>query len=480
MSCDQNPNRISRLIWTGLTHLSSKRGFYAGLALGSAGLVGAGLLARARRRSNPGGRQPRGVTIQATPNSLVRARQIPPLQARPRIKPTTKLGSSDRCAGCRTPSGSKPGAWYIVSSRVYCPDCAPDAANQIGADLAVPEPVANEVVISGMKGAGTVVTSSRSNPTLSKIPVISTSLPQPDVLHPERMVKTRLIPAPIKICIGKDAGGPVYVIANDGYVVLRAGDGGDTGIAITPTLILPAKPGDDLGVDLTEWNLTHINSGTVITGKAYETIEEAHMLASILAQLDWTKEEYEIGTEQIRKTNATISMYNQALAVRKKQQPGGVKAAPASSTTTPARAAASAHLTDPVAAVPLQQGVTMADSLTGKVMADRYGGIARVVHDGGDILLMVDSMGERYEVERAAVYPPTEQDYQTSRIAMPIDPTQRSGEKCARCGQLTGQARAGEKWYRLNYQTFCPSCGIKYAHEEDFEMEEIVGSEVGG
>jgi hypothetical protein len=250
-------------------------------------------------------------------------------------------------------------------------------------------------------------------------------------------------------------------------------------MAITPTLILPARPGDDLSVDLAQRNLTHINSGTVITGKAYETIEEAQMLASILAQLDWTKEEYEISTEEIRKTNATISMFNQALSARKKQQPSGVKAAQASSTAAPAQGAPSADLTDPVAAVPLQQGVTMADSLTGKVMADRYGGIARVLHDGGDILLMVDSMGERYEVERAAVYPPTEQDYQTSRIAMPIDPTQRSGEKCARCGQLTGQARAGETWYRLNYQTFCPSCGIKYAHAEDFEMEEIVGSEVG-
>ncbi|GIK38114.1 MAG: hypothetical protein BroJett011_19470 [Chloroflexota bacterium] len=479
MSCDQNTNRISRLICTGLTHMSNKRGFYAGLALGGAGLVGAGLLARARRHSDPGRGQPAAVAIQATPNGLGRVRHIPQLQARPKIKPTTKLGSSDRCASCRTPAGSKPGAWYIVSSRVYCPDCAPNAANQIGADLAVPEPVANEVVISGMKGAGTVVTSSRPNPTSSKIPVVSTSLRQPDVLNPDRMVKTKLMPASIKICIGKDVSGPVYVIANDGYVVLRAGDGGDTGMAITPTLILPAKPGDDLSVDLTQWNLTHINSGTVITGKAYETIEEAQMLASILAQLDWTKEEYEISTEEIRKTNATISMFNQAMSVRKKQQQSVVKAAQAPSTAAPGQGVTSADLTGPVAVVPLQQGLTMADSLTGKVMADRYGGISRVVHDSGDILLMVDSMGERYEVERAAVYPPTEQDYQTSRIAMPVDPTQRSGEKCAKCGQLTSQARTGEKWYRLNYQTFCPSCGIKYAHAEDFEMEEIVGSEVG-
>jgi hypothetical protein len=90
---------------------------------------------------------------------------------------------------------------------------------------------------------------------------------------------------------------------------------------------------------------------------------------------------------------------------------------------------------------------------------------------------MVDTLGERYEIDRDAVREPTEADYNLVRIAQRVDPTRRSGETCSNCERPTGAAARGEVWYRMKLKTFCPACAPVYAQEQAFELEEHVGVE---
>lgn len=461
MSCESNPNRIARLACTGVSHLSSKRGFYAGLALSGLGLAG---LALARRVNQPG-RKPARFPAGPAPIT-VPGQRIPQLPARRKISPTGAVPAGERCAGCRTPAGSKAGPWYTLDDRVYCPDCAPQAAAKTGVDLLLPEQ--KTVAVHGSRPDAVVIAGRSSALSSGPRPPIAAAAPRPpEYLPAEGRVKTKLVPSRIRLCMGLDSDRPVWLVAENGQVVLRP-DGRDTGLALTPSLKLPERPGGPVREDTGQWWLTHISSGKTLGSQPYESPEEAGLLAGLLAQVDWTRDEEELTTAELKKVNTTIAMFNQLLAEEKKKRGAGGSTP---STSIPAPAAPGEGNRPPVT----QPG----ESLAGKIVTDDgYGGIVRVLADDGARLLVIDSLGSRYEVERANVRPPLENDFEAVRVAMSFDPTEKPAEKCATCGQLAGQAATGASWYRMDRKSYCPSCATSHAAQEGYELDAEIGSDL--
>lgn len=457
MSCEQGPNRFSRLagrVSGGIAQLAGKRGFYAGLALGCAGLIGAGLVAAARRRSRS--RLKTEVAPLARPvPALVNPRQVPQLGQREKARPLAAVGPGERCAGCRTPAGTKPGAWYNVNGHPYCPDCAPEAAGRAGVDLVAPAAPGGSLTAAGGQPAAAVAAAAR-NPVMT-----SASLSQPQYLPAERRVPTSLAPSRIGVYAGQDEQDrPVWYAVNRGYVVVRA-DGSDTGLALTPGLKVSGSAGE-VEEDLNRWWITHIASGKHLPEAGpYERPEEGQLLAGVLAQLDWTRPETELTTGEIRRVGATITAYNTALAEAKKQA------------GTPGAA--------PPHADPTHRQPPAGGSLEGKLVADGYGGVARVLDAtrSGDRLFVVDSLGERYEVAADQVRPPDEADFEGVRVAMSVDPAGQPETRCAMCGRAAKNAGAGERWYRMNWKTFCDSCSTRYAAQEAYLKEDEIGDMVG-
>jgi hypothetical protein len=58
---------------------------------------------------------------------------------------------------------------------------------------------------------------------------------------------------------------------------------------------------------------------------------------------------------------------------------------------------------------------------------------------------------------------------------MQIDPKVYPEERCGKCGLYAGLAVPGDRWYRMNFNTFCSTCSKAYAYEEGFELSETIG-----
>jgi hypothetical protein len=280
-----------------------------------------------------------------------------------------------------------------------------------------------------------------------------TGQPAVTALSPERRVKTKLAESDVGIYIGDSAEGkPLGYRAKKGYVVLR-GDGRDTGLAITPGLKVTDE---EIQEDTGRWNLLHISSGKSIPGAGpYASPEEARLLAGVLAQQDWTREEEAFSTDELRQISATVTAYNKALAEQKAAQivPG--------------------PKTDYTLSRKLPE-----EPVEGKLVADGYGGVARVLEDGGEKLFVINSLGERYEVPRHQTRTPDEADFEGVRIAMPMDPARNPKSSCGLCGRSAGAAGSGEKWCKMNWQAFCPACSSEYAAREAYGWEEEIGDAV--
>jgi hypothetical protein len=461
MSCEAGANRIARWasqVGAGIAQLANKRAFYAGMGLGGAGLLGAGLIALARRQS--AGRRNKKERRNKESQEQMMMRPIPQLPTRLKIGPTSYLSSSDRCVGCQTPGTGKQGAWYSINGRTYCQDCAPAAARQANVDLVAP---AREV--AGARGAATVTAGPSGEGV--RIPVrrggpVSSRLSLPPYLPPERRVETRLAQSRLRLNVGQDPNGqPAWFVVNKGHVILRS-DGSDTGLAITPALKLgQVKEGfQEVEEDTGRWWLTHIPSGKTLGHRPYASLAEAQLLGSVLAQLDWTRPENEISDQEITQVSETIRRYNQALG----QEKAGaeVKAEVKEQSWSPQ---------------PSPQ--PQPESLVGQLMADNYGGVARVldVTPDGETLLMIDSLGKRYEVGRDEVRLPTAGDFEMCRVGMSFDPAKQPEAHCARCHQPASNAEGG-KWYRMGWKNFCPSCATEYAAEEGYLKDDEIHSEL--
>lgn len=450
MSCEQDVNRLGRLsarLSAGIGQITSKRGFYAGLALGGVGLVGAGLVALARRRSDPKGE---GQLKQRS--ALIDLKQVPQLPARTQITPVRSLSAAEQCQTCQTPARSKQGPWYSIGGRHYCQDCAPAAARKSDVDLMLP-------VTSGQNGTATISTvsgvsgGSRVKPARLGV----------DYLSPERRVETRLVESRIGLNLG-NANEPALFVVDKGYVMVRP-DGSDTGLALTPNL--KAETGTDgkavIREDTSQWWITHILSGRAVTDRSYSNLETAQTLGNILAQMDWTRDETEFSTADYRRASATVTFFNQSLA-EAKQEVGWGNRSPSGQEMKPVTQAAPSGT----------RRLPDNESLAGKLVADGYGGVSRVLEDNGDKLFLIDSLGKRYEIYRQEARTPDESDFEMCRVAMSFDPAKQPEASCGACQRSTKDTGAGEMWYKMGWQAFCEGCATEYAVNEGYIKEEEI------
>jgi hypothetical protein len=432
MSCDSGANKVSKLagrIGSGISQLAGKRGFYAGLALGGAGLVGAGLVALARRQSagQPSLRELPSLSAGGNGQSS-RSQQIPQLPGRQSVSPMSRVPLSERCEQCG--ASGKPGLWYRIGGKAYCQDCASGAAQQADVDLTVPKPdiPAKQIMLRGAKNAGAA-----ANKTGKPLPA-------------EKRVETRLEQSRLRVLLPPDqtGGRPVPAVTNNGYVVLRVNtrDTGcrETGLAITP--VMEVNKDGEVTEDVNRWGVTHVGTG-VMLAYPYASPQEAQVLAGIMAQEDWTAPVEEMKPGQLKQVRETIKKFNQAVAAAKGRP----------------------HIDNP---------------LDGQlVTAGLYGGVCRVIKDGGDTLLLMDQMGGRHEVRRDEIRLPTPGDYESSRVAMAFDPASEPEMKCPDCGISSHQA-AGERWYKAGWKARCASCSSSFAMNNGYFLEEEVGEEALG
>ena len=126
----------------------------------------------------------------------------------------------------------------------------------------------------------------------------------------------------------------------------------------------------------------------------------------MLAQLDWTRDEHELTTDEIRRVGATVTTFNGSLAEEKLRQ---------------ARTGSQVELTT--------RRIPADEPLEGRLVADGYGGVARVLDtsSNGNRLFVIDSLGERYEVDRSQIRTPDEADFEGS--GWPCPSTRPPGRK---------------------------------------------------
>lgn len=439
MACDRGVGLVSRLAGraAAIAVHANKRGFYAGVAVSAGAALGVGAAALARHMRRAGQQQ-----SIPPPAPLPK---LPQLAGRPRVQAQANSGSGERCARCGATGASKKGGWYRIETRSYCQDCAPAAARQAGVELAAARTTTTTAASIGGP-AQTVNTLSGSGSSRA-----------PGYLPPEKRLPVRLQPAPIRLNVGQRPDGqPAWYTVQQGHVVLRL-DGRDTGLALTPAVQIGQLQADGTQAvreDTGQWLITHIPSGRSLGNRAFGNLETARVLAGILAQVDWTRAERQITDREVSQVTQTFDYYSQALE-RERRRRGDV------SGDSPRLAGGAADL---------------AGDLSGQLVADNVGGVARVLADQGDRLFVADSYGQRYEINRSEVRQPGETDFRLGRIAMPLEPAHNTTATCRRCGAAAAESIGQGTWYRMDYQPFCPACAGTYAEQEGYEMPEVVGS----
>ena len=288
MSCDRNSNHTAKAaIKNGLSYLSGKKAFYVGAAAGVAGLVGGLVLARkplaqaaskARARLKELARRSASRRAAAP---MIDPRRVPELAAGQVISPTPREKLTEKCAGCGSSPRSKPGAWYVIDGKPHCQDCAPGVARQSKQRLQAP--------VSPRPATAPPATSS----SRALVPAGASTLPAVP-LSPESRVAITLQRRKITLAMAKGD------VEADVYAVLTQ-SGAETGLGLAQ-------------LDSNAWTITHLASGMKLAGP-YATQNEAQMLASVLAQLDWTPRDpvARFGHETTRRVGATIRYYDEAL-----------------------------------------------------------------------------------------------------------------------------------------------------------------------
>ncbi len=342
MSCETNSSKIAKLACqVGIPRLVGKRGFYLGVAAGTAGVVGglalvglsravrakplAQAIATGRARLRRAYRRLVRPGPRPAPD-LVDLRQVPELPARQAITPTPRDRlAGKKCADCGSSPGGKPGPWYVIDGKPFCQDCAPKSAGASGRALQVapgPQPVGPPVSSAGSSSGGTRIPVRAGQGTTTYTPqrspsgTSSASAAQP--LNPELRVETTLRQQKIKVATGSGA-----VQVDGGYAILRKGEYRDeeTGLGIAPALVEGAD--GTLRIDEGRWTLTHLPTGMRIApaGVAgepsiyYQSPAEVQQLASILAQLDWRSENpiAHFSPEMKARIGQTVVYYDRAL-----------------------------------------------------------------------------------------------------------------------------------------------------------------------
>jgi hypothetical protein len=298
MSCERNANTIAYLAArVGIPRLASKRAFYAGLAAGAAGLlavVATKAVSRFRRipskrEAGDGVADPRADGL-----GLVTSQAIPALPSRKRVAPAAPDAlAGNTCANCQATPQGKPGVWYVIEETAYCQDCAPHAAGEADVDLTTPSgPSPPSISLTGTPAVGSMETDRQNKPQA----ILAAADPR----------KIRLEESPVEV---KTASGRARIARGAYFVTTRAGTG--TGLAITP--VLKKDDRGDLVTDTGRWAVTHVKSGMAMAGP-YTSIDEARLLASVLAEIDWGREPDALSRRELAASAQIIEAYNQALA----------------------------------------------------------------------------------------------------------------------------------------------------------------------
>jgi hypothetical protein len=276
MSCEKNAAKVAaQAALAGVPRLANERAFYAGLVASAAGLLAGGLLL-ARRAGR--GRRPRS---RPTPTE----RESPTLAAQNRIQPSDPSALSGNCPSCNASPQGKPGTWYVIGDRPYCQDCAPEAARQAGVKLAVAAPTPR----------------SRSPDRSYLVGMRQPSIEERDAsdFSPAKCVPLTRTQGRVRVrVVTEDDPVGQWHFHQKAYLLLDE-DGQETGLAVTPGVdVLRDSDGDPVRHERDryalrstdyDWHVSHVGSGTALAGP-YRSVDQAHALAEILAQLDWKRE----------------------------------------------------------------------------------------------------------------------------------------------------------------------------------------------
>ncbi len=404
--------------------------------------------------------------------TLTGRKPVSQLPTRPQARPVL-LSSSDRCAECQTPAGSKAGSWYSIGGGKYCQDCASTAAYKAKVDLTADIPAkATAATRLNIKFPGQFEGKKNGASRRTTAPPLDGGLPQATSLPTERGLATQLAPNRIGLAVGRQ-GTPVIA---QGYVLLgpnsRRGPT-PTGLAITPAI---EKKDGEFYENPERWSITHISSGRALTDAVY-SLDDAQNLGSVLAQLDWTPDQDELPLNNLYRAKVTVQQYNEMLAASNQvDQSRSANVEARSPLPQPQQSKRASQAESDILPRPTQQ--VPAPSIAGKLVADGYGGLARVVEDKGETLFLIDSVGTRYELPRNQTRAPDTWDFEVNRVAQSFDPARTPAAGCTRCGNSAAQAADGDNWYQMNRQSFCGACATEYAAEEGYLKEDEINTEL--
>jgi hypothetical protein len=119
--------------------------------------------------------------------------------------------------------------------------------------------------------------------------------PRPILALATPPAETKLKPEPIQV---RTSNGQI-ITAADSYRVVRP-DGGDTGLALTPTL----NPGGEPVAN--SWGVTHTASGSLVSGP-YPDLQQAQSLATQLSGLRWSN--LRVPAEDVEQARKIISTF---------------------------------------------------------------------------------------------------------------------------------------------------------------------------
>ncbi len=254
MACENSTNAVAKVAGranNGISRLSGKQAFYAGVGTGAFGATLVAIVAANRKRIAGFFRG------SASKPPSKNARPI-----RPPAKPIPGLSGSVG-SGIRPPARPIPGL--------------------SGATGGGSRPAAKP--IPGLSGPAT----SKTSPPAKPIPGLSAPPGQ-----------TKLKPASISLLSGRGYE------KKEGYEVIRE-DGAPTGLALTP---YAGQTGEADGSG-EQWGVTHIRTGKLIDGP-YQDIPQAQALAAKLAPLQWDAKT--TPPASLKRAGKVISEHRQTLA----------------------------------------------------------------------------------------------------------------------------------------------------------------------
>ncbi|GIK42126.1 MAG: hypothetical protein BroJett011_59590 [Chloroflexota bacterium] len=261
MACESFVNKVSKKaaqIGAGIYQLASKRSFYAGVTVGVVGTGGVALLANKLRHA-------------PVPTALLANTSSQPIFVNYQPRPQRK--------GAAVLSEQKPGS---RANPIQLPPEAIAAAQARPGSRANPLQLPPEAIAAAQAQPG-----SRANPLQLPPEAIAAAestqggranvKPVP-ILSP-RPPETKLQAATLRV----QASDKTYT-PKTSYRVVNL-EGKDIGLAITPAIH------EDNEGELTAledaWCVTHTHTGQLISGP-YETVSEAHRLASRLSNIPWS------------------------------------------------------------------------------------------------------------------------------------------------------------------------------------------------